>query len=295
MTGTGFSLSIDGVTDLGVRRKNNEDAWWAGQLPGEHRSMQDSGPPLTLAVGPPAQPVLLLVSDGVGGANAGEVASQMAVNLIAEDLGRRAAEVGTPAAAPAAILAAFTVADEAIKSKATEPGFDGMGATISLLCFLDSTTACWGQAGDSRIYVYRHGRLRQITRDHSPVGRLRQEGKITEKQARQHPQRHEIDQSLGDPGKTFRPDTGFEAIEAGDVYLLCSDGLSDGLWDHEIEQLLGRVRHRADVRPAAQKLVAGSKAASGRDNITAVVALVETSEAEGGGPRASFWQRLLGR
>jgi PPM family protein phosphatase len=294
MTGTGLSLYIDGITDLGVRRKNNEDAWWAGQLPGDHRSMQDGGSPLALAVGTPAAPVLLLVSDGVGGANAGEVASQMAVSLISADRTRRAAELASPATAPAAVRTAFTAADEAIKAKATEPGCDGMGATISLFCFLDAATACWGQAGDSRIYVCRRGQLRQISRDHSPVGRLRQEGKITEKQARQHPQRHEIDQSLGDPGKTFRPDTGLEAIQAGDVYLLCSDGLSDGLWDHEIEQLLGRVRHRADVRPVAQKLVDGSKQASGRDNITAVVALVEPA-AEGPAARASFWRRLLRR
>jgi protein phosphatase len=288
-----ISLCIDGLTDIGVRRQNNEDAWWAGQLPGERRSMETGEAPLWLAAGAQAAPVLLLVSDGVGGANAGEVASQMAVNLISAELERRAAALTPPESAQAAILAALRVADEAIKAKATEPGFEGMGATLSLLCFAGLGTACWGQAGDSRIYVCRRGHLRQISQDHSPVGRLRQEGKITEKEARQHPQRNQIDQSLGDPANTFKPDTGVEKIQPGDVYLLCSDGLSDGLWDREIERVLAGVRQAADVRPAAQKLIADAKQASGRDNITAVLALVTESAAETTAVRPGFWHRLL--
>jgi protein phosphatase len=116
--------------------------------------------------------------------------------------------------------------------------------------------------------------LRQISRDHSPVGRLRQEGRISEAAARRHPLRNQIDQSLGDPSSHFQPDTGIEKIHPGDVYLLCSDGLNDGLWDREIEEILAGVRTMADVRPAVQLLVGSAKKASGRDNITAVLALV---------------------
>ncbi len=291
-----ISLCIDGLTDIGVRRQNNEDAWWVGQLPGERRSMETGEAPLCLAAGVQAAPVLLLVSDGVGGANAGEVASQMAVNQISAELERRAAALTSPESAQAAILAALHAADQAIKAKATEPGFDGMGATLSLLCFAGPATACWGQAGDSRIYVCRRGHLRQISHDHSPVGRLRQEGKITEKEARQHPQRNQIDQSLGDPANTFKPDTGAEKIQPGDVYLLCSDGLSDGLWDREIARVLAGVRHTADVRPAAQKLIADAKQASGRDNITVILALVAGAAAETtAADRPGFWHQLLHR
>ncbi len=290
----GFSLCIDGLTDIGVRRQNNEDAWWVGQLPGESRSMEAGAAPLQLTVGGASGPALLLVSDGVGGANAGEVASQMAVTLISAELGRRVAELGAAGPAQAAILAGLQVADEAIKAKATAPGFDGMGATLSLLCFGGNGAAFWGQAGDSRIYVFHRGHLRQISRDHSPVGRLRQEGKITEEEARRHPQRNQIDQSLGDPSKPFQPDTGVERVHPGDVFLVCSDGLSDGLWDREIEQGLAGVRSAADVRPVAQKLVADAKQASGRDNITAVVALVEGTATDDSSP-PSFWRKLMGR
>lgn len=290
-----ISLCIDGLSDIGVRRQNNEDAWWAGQLPGERRSMEAGGTPLRLAAGAQAGPVLLLVSDGVGGANAGEVASQMAVSLISAELERRAAALTRAESAAAAIVAALRVADEAIKAKAREPGFEGMGATLSLLCFAGPAAAWWGQAGDSRIYVCRRGHLRQISQDHSPVGRLRQEGKITEKEARQHPQRNQIDQSLGDPVNTFKPDTGVEKIQPGDVYLLCSDGLSDGLWDREIEHVLAGVRHADDVRPAAQKLIADAKQASGRDNITAVLALVAGPAPAAAAARPGLWHRLLRR
>jgi len=160
-----------------------------------------------------------------------------------------------------------------------------MGATLSLLCFSSDMKARWGQAGDSRIYVYRHGHLHQISRDHSPVGRLRHEGKISEAEARVHPLRNQIDQSLGDPIKLFEPETGEEALGPGDLFLVCSDGVNDGLWDREIAETLAGVRSGAEVRLVLESLVGKAKAASGRDNITAVLGLVEQD-------KRSFWSRL---
>ncbi len=267
-------LCIDGLTDMGVRRLNNEDAWWIGELGGAHCLMEPGPGPLHVFPRPGGAPALLLVSDGVGGANAGEVASQMAVSFISSELSRAPASLGDGPAARRAVMAALHGANTAIKNKAAAPEFDGMGATVSLLCFAGGMEACWGQVGDSRIYVSRAGRLRQISRDHSPVGRLRQEGRISEAEARRHPLRNQIDQSLGDPSDHFQPDSGIEKIQPGDVYLLCSDGLCDGLWDREIEKILEGVRTMADVRPAVQLLVGSAKKASGRDNITAVLALV---------------------
>ena len=268
-------LYFDGLTDIGVRRLNNEDAWWIGQLGREHSFMEPGPAPLHVFLGAGGASALLLVSDGVGGANAGEVASQMAVNSISSELSHALATLADARTARRAILAALHAANTAIKAKAAAPEFDGMGATLSLLCFAGNAEACWGQVGDSRIYVCREGRLRQISRDHSPVGRLRQEGKISEAEARHHPLRNQIDQSLGDPSNLFQPDSGIERIYPGDVYLLCSDGLSDGLWDREIEEILAEVHTMAHVRPAVQRLVGRAKQASGRDNITAVLALVE--------------------
>jgi PPM family protein phosphatase len=271
------SLHIDGLTDIGNSRLNNEDAWWAGQLGGGNVFMEPGAEPLHLHT--PGVPVLLLVSDGVGGANAGEVASRMAINLIADELCREPVALQQPETACETIRIVLGNANTAIAAKATQPGFEGMGATLSLLCFAGEGSVYWGQAGDSRIYVCREGWLRQISRDHSPVGRMRQRGEITEAEARRHPLRNQIDQSLGDPVATFQPDVGVEKLRPGDVYLVCSDGLSDGLWDREIRRILTAVRRPAEVRSAVRQLVAGAKQTSGRDNITAVVALVEGSPA----------------
>jgi serine/threonine protein phosphatase PrpC len=203
-----ISLHVDGLTDIGSRRLNNEDAWWAGRLGGEHVFMEPGAEPLRLTLH--GAPVVLLVSDGVGGANAGEVASQMAINLIGDELGRESDALQEPSSACETIRAVLCKANAAITAKAAEPGFEGMGATLSLLCITSAGGACWGQAGDSRIYVCRQGWLRQISRDHSLVGRMRQEGEITEAEARRHPLRNQIDQSLGDPNNTFQPDVGVE-------------------------------------------------------------------------------------
>ncbi len=281
------SLHIDGLTDIGNSRLNNEDAWWAGQLGGGHVFMEAGAEPLHSTT--PGAPVLLLVSDGVGGANAGEVASRMAINLIADELSREPGALQEPVSACETIRAVLCNANAAIAAKATTPGFEGMGATLSLLCFVGEGAACWGQAGDSRIYVCRQGWLRQISRDQSPVGRMRQRGEITEAEARRHPLRNQIDQSLGDPVATFQPEVGVEKLRPGDVYLVCSDGLSDGLWDHEIRRILTAVRRPAEVRPAVRQLVAGAKQTSGRDNITVVVALVEGPPSAGATPVPPGW------
>ena len=268
-----FTLHIDGLTDIGNSRRNNEDAWWAGQLGGRHLFMAAGPAPLALRL--PGAPVLLLVSDGVGGANAGEVASQMAIQRITAELARTAGAWAEPAAARAALRAVLCQANAAIAARAAEPGLEGMGATLSLLCFASPGTAGWGQAGDSRLYLCRQGRLRQLSHDQSPVGRMRQRGEITEAEARLHPLRHQIDPGLGDPVATFQPEIGCETPQPGDVFLLCSDGLSDGLWDHQIAQTLAAVRRPPHVRPAVHLLVAQAKQTSGKDNITAVLALVE--------------------
>jgi PPM family protein phosphatase len=268
-------VHLCGLTDVGNHRQTNEDAWWAGQLGGSFALVEKLGETVTFRCA--AGPVVAIVSDGVGGANAGEVASQMAVTCIPIFLASRRVALAT--AAEDAVRAALQDADAAIKTKAAQPGMGGMCATVTLLCLVDPHSAWWGQAGDSRIYRCRHGRLEQITRDHSPVGRMRQEGWITEEEARRHPQRNQIDQSLGDPLNPFHPDVASLEMQPWDVYLLCSDGLSDGLWEREIEQALARIRAATDVQPVAEHLVAAAMRTSGRDNITVVVLLVEETAA----------------
>ena len=271
-------IHLFGQTDIGNQRQTNEDAWWAGQLGGSFASTEILGETLRLRC--TVAPVLAVVCDGVGGANAGEVASQMAVSCIPAFLGSRQTALSIAGSAGDTLRASLQAADAAIKTKATLPGMSGMCTTVSLLCLVGTGFAWWGQAGDSRIYRYRRGQLKQITRDHSPVGRMRQDGVITEEAARRHPQRNQIDQSLGDQLNPFAPDVGSVNFQPLDVYLLCSDGLSDGLWDGEIAQIMDRVRSGADVRPAAEHLIAAAKQTSGRDNITAVVVFVEAPAAK---------------
>ena len=265
-------LCLDGLSDTGNRRKNNEDSWWAGQLGGESACQEPSSSPL--AINLQESPALLIVSDGVGGANAGEVASKMTVTTISSALAEKVADLRLPDGIIALLEEVLKSTNQAIATKSAESGFEGMGATLSLVMLANDGKAYWAQAGDSRIYLCRKGKLRQISRDHSPVGRMRQKGLITETEARVHPLRNQIDQSLGDPNNEFIPEFGVESILERDVFLLCSDGLSDGLWDREIEQQLAQVHSPKDVRATTGKLIEKAKAASGRDNITAVVAIV---------------------
>jgi protein phosphatase len=270
-------LYLYGLSDIGNRRLNNEDAWWAGQPGGLFASMDAVSGPLQLACD--TAPVAAMVCDGVGGANAGEMASQLAVTTLSTELAARRAELVRADAAGAAILSALQATDAAVKAKAAEPEYADMGATVSLLCFTVPGVAWWGQAGDSRIYRYHAGRLKQVSRDHSPVGRMRQSGRISEEEARRHPMRNQIDQSLGDPINSFRPDVAAIEVTAGDIFLLCSDGFTDGLWEREVAESLGRLRAPAELEAVVQEMVARSKQASGRDNLTALVCLVEAPAA----------------
>jgi protein phosphatase len=280
------ALCLDGLTDIGNRRQNNEDAWWVGQLGESRPFIGPDDPPLLAQLA--LAPALMLVSDGVGGANAGEVASQMTAARISGEMSRQAAGLRDSNALLPIVRSVLEETNNLVTAKAAEPGFEGMGATLSLLCFADDGKACWAQVGDSRIYLLRHGKLRQISHDHSPIGRMRQSGKLTEAEARSHPLRNQIDQSLGDPNAQFAPDSGIEPFQTADVFLVCSDGLSDGLWDHELQEILSHLHQESDVRPTVQELISRAKLASGRDNITATIAFVET-----GPSTAAGWRRWL--
>jgi len=262
------AIRYGGVTNIGRCRENNEDSYRCDPL---------------------GQGVLLIVSDGVGGANAGEVASRMAVDGLYAELLARAGKQQAPEDRQPWLKEAILSVDRRVKEASAKPGQQGMGATVSML-WIDGSVAWWGQAGDSRIYLYRNGTLQQITRDHSPVGRLRAEGQLTEEAARKHPYRHLIDECLGGDGPSVRPDTGTLKLEEGDAFLLCSDGLSDGLWDREIAERLARATQGIPVDKVALDLVDGANAASGRDNITAIVAhvsrLMDGKEAESQAPDA---------
>jgi protein phosphatase len=144
----------------------------------------------------------------------------------------------------------------------------GMGATLSLAWF----TPEWmhfAHIGDSRIYRLPHaGGLTQLTHDHSHVGWLRRKGELNEREARDHPRRNVLTQALGAGNQIVDPQVGTVRHEPGDRFLICSDGLIDGLWDRHLDE---QIREAPPGSSIAQRLVDEAVAKSGRDNTTAVV------------------------
>jgi protein phosphatase len=222
-------------SDTGRRRRRNEDNY---------------------VVAPP----LFAVADGMGGAQAGEVASQLAASAL--EGGDSAALDGT-----AGIDALIQEANRRIYDRAsTDPSASGMGTTMTV-ALVEGMTVAIGHVGDSRAYLVRGEQMEQLTDDHSLVNELVKSGKLSEEEAHAHPQRSVITRAVGtDPDVDV---DGF-TIEAedGDVFLICSDGLSDMVADEEILELVHH--HRDDLDKAVKALVAAANRGGGEDNITAV-------------------------
>ena len=218
------------LSDIGLHRKTNED---------------------TFVVAPP----LYAVCDGMGGAQAGEVAS----GLAAETLAAAVAE-GRP------LLVAAEQANAAVFRRASEDSdHSGMGTTLTAVV-LAGDTGHFVHIGDSRAYLLRGGALEQLSDDHSLVGEMVREGRLSEEDAASHPHRSILSRALGTE-PLARIDEFEVDLCAGDVLLLCSDGLSGPVPAEAIKRALGR----AAPDDAAAKLIAEARRHGGPDNITAVV------------------------
>lgn len=221
-------------TDIGCVRDHNEDS---------------------LVVQPP----LYVVADGMGGHAAGEVASEIAVQVIAE----RAPSTPDGAELSAAVGAAN---EEILLAARDGRGRDGMGTTVTA-AILEGERLVIAQVGDSRAYLLHQGRLQQLTRDHSLVADMIEAGRLTPEEARVHPGRSVITRALGSVEGT-QPDIYELNVEAGDRLLLCSDGLTGMVRDAEIEKILSHVH---DPQQCASQLTDEALAAGGHDNVTVVV------------------------
>ncbi len=216
-----------------------------------------------------ARAPVFVVADGMGGAQAGEVASRIAVETFQQGL----PEDGTPAErlAMRAKEANRRIYD---LSKAAQERA-GMGTTLTA-AYLDDTNLAIAHVGDSRAYLFRDGELKRLTQDHSLVEELKARGKLTEEQAAEHPQRSIITRALG-PEPTVEVDTWNYPVKAGDVLLLCSDGLTSMLSEDQVAAVL----NQADtIQHAAQRLIDEANEAGGRDNITVVLFRLEEVGAE---------------
>src|SRR3954449_7016065 len=203
---------------------------------------------------------IFVVADGMGGAQAGEVASKAAADAFDIDL---------PEGSPERILRqTIATANRNIHELArADPSKAGMGTTLTAaIVNAQAEEVAIGHVGDSRAYRLRGGKLEQLTRDHSLVEEMRRKGQITDAQAEDHPQRSIITRALG-PEPEVQVDLQTVPAQAGDVFLICSDGLTTMLDDEKIAHLLSRA---TTLQSAVRALVDEANRAGGRDNITVV-------------------------
>ncbi|HZK48486.1 MAG TPA: Stp1/IreP family PP2C-type Ser/Thr phosphatase [Thermoleophilia bacterium] len=241
-------LTHGAATHLGLVRRQNEDSF----------------------VG---EPGLYAVCDGMGGARAGEVASELACRVLA-DLPKN---VGEPELREAIAKANRMIRDRSL----ADSELSGMGTTLTAAVRSGSALTI-AQVGDSRAYLFHDGELRQVTCDHSLVAEMIRSGRLTPEEAAVHPHRSIITRALGTE-ELVNPDFFVVSPVAGDKVLLCSDGLSGMVPDDEVQELLARAD---DPQDAADLLVAAALRHGGEDNVTVVVIFAE--ESSGGGSGGGF-------
>ena len=240
-------LSEAGISDVGRRREANEDRFGLAPELG-----------------------LYLVSDGMGGHLAGQVASDLATRAMI----RAIQSLENLAATPTERLRyAVARANQEVYLTARErPECAGMGTTLVALIVREGRAAL-AHVGDSRAYLVRDGQIRQLTDDHSLVGELLRRRAITEAAAREHPQRHVLTRALG-VREFVEPDLAELSASPGDVFALCSDGLTNHVLDAEIAE---RVDGGADLETACKELVQSANDRGGEDNATLVLVRVEST------------------
>jgi PPM family protein phosphatase len=238
-------------TDLGNVRTNNEDAASFFRIADE-TILREKG-------------YLLIVADGMGGHLAGEVASRMAVDIIAENYYRQSNERNIEKILSKAFNAANKEIYEQASANETQKG---MGTTATALAVV-ATKIYYAHAGDSRAYLYKGNKISRITEDHTYVQELVNNGDITLEQAEVHPQRNILTNAMGTK-PALRVDTGKcpENFDENARLLICSDGLYDYLTDEELAKVLAV----GSLQQAADFLIAEAKNRGGKDNITVILA-----------------------
>lgn len=248
MLANGLKLGVYGLTDVGLNREHNEDSIsWDIDLG------------------------LILLADGMGGHNAGEIASELAVTAIRDAL----LDVLTPdmletrmIKCDEAVREAVIYANEEIHEQANKRiEYAGMGTTVVLTLFYDDKVT-YAHVGDSRIYRFRNAELKQLTQDHSLVQEMIDSGYLSQEEAQVSTSRNLITRALG-----IAPDVEVDVVtddlEQEDVYLLCSDGLSDLVGIEDITGVL--LEHDRDMGKAAQVLVDLANQRGGTDNVSVIL------------------------
>ena len=286
-----MKINISATTDVGHNRDNNEDAFaFCPDLSDPDWRQKHTGGYLPLE----KQGALLIVADGMGGANAGEVASAVAIDSISHTFSSEA--VASTADDNKKIRELLTTAiknaDRAINLHMIDhPETAGMGTTI-VLCWVKGNKAYTAWCGDSRCYLYNDKGLQPLTKDHSYVQQLVDRGEITEEEAFTHPDNNVITRGLGEFDTAGMPDITVTDVKAGDMFLLCSDGLCGYCTDDMISKVMAD--SKADIDVCAESLQQLALDVPGDDNICIVLAsLLDDND-----PRAASvgpFRRLLKR
>lgn len=263
-------LSWWGLTDKGPFRKNNEDAFLALTFDANEVRLLGKEGAADFSLGD----FVFAVSDGMGGARAGEFASRIAVQKITERFPKkfRTEAIQQPGAHEAALerLTGYIHTEMRVMGMHYEE-CSGMGATLSLL-WLTPGKGYFCHVGDSRIYhLSKDGNMTQLTEDHTHVGWLFREGKLNEREARYHEGRHMLQMALGGSTTNLSAQIGSVDIQPGDQFVLCTDGLIEGLWDSSIQRLMTNPPPRLAGMAPARRLLSEALSESGRDNTTVVV------------------------
>jgi protein phosphatase len=259
------TIEIAGRTDVGLIREHNEDSFLIGNLAtGEVFSENDAG-----ILRAEAQPALLMVADGVGGAASGEIASSLATQVVFDKLRERASHGALKGAVVIAdsLQQSILAGNKAIydHSKA-DRAHHGMGTTATVGLIVHGMVY-FAQVGDSRAYIIREGVARQMTKDQSLVQRMVDAGKLTPEQAERSEHRNIILQALG-PEVSIVPEFTRDRLLSGDILVLCSDGLSNQMTAKEISEMSAG---NSDLEGLCQALISRALDTGAPDNVTVVV------------------------
>ena len=276
MTNVRFKLAAG--TNVGLYRNNNEDNFivcpdlttsqWLLPQGSDDVALGDYG-------------ILLVVADGMGGMNAGEVASAMAVDTIRQMF---APDAIAPVVNDSKAIQQFmeevvkTADMNILKHSQKDSSTQGMGTTVVMAWLLGGRAyICW--CGDSRIYVYNHRRgLQQLSKDHSFVQELVDKGELLPEYAHDHPLSNVITRCLGNEENRVQPDTRVYELSCGDVIMLCSDGLSSMCMDNEIADIIEQFRDNPQV--CRDELISAALSHGGHDNVTVALCSVQLDEPE---------------
>ena len=264
-------VQVFGRTDVGRTREHNEDAFVVADLSTNNATLQPDVRTHTAG----GYGSLFMVADGMGGAAAGEIASDMAVKIVLNEM--QTNWITQPTATDEQFVRALKNATKSANSQihdyaTSHPEYRGMGTTATVAGLLGDTLYL-AQVGDSRAYLVRNGVVRQITKDQSLMQKLIEAGELTEEEAELSERRNIILQALG-PEPSIKIDLTHQQVRRGDTLVLCSDGLSGQVTKDEIGRI---VSEEPDLTNACKSLIDRANANGGPDNITVILARFDGS------------------